>query len=851
MLRSTIDYGIDLGTTNSAIALATGPGTEIIKNNLDADTTPSAVHINRAGNLWVGQSARSKLADDRAEHDVHIEFKRRMGTAHEHLFRSSGRKLLPEELSAEILKSLRADVAQKRGEDLTAAVLTVPAAFGLHQCEATKRAATLAGFVTAPLLQEPIAAALAYGFQKHDAKAYWLVFDFGGGTFDAALVRSEQGTMSVVNHAGDNFLGGADIDWAIVEKLLVPKVREQFKAPDFGRGHEPSRYDLIRLKTAAEAAKIDLSRQKSTWIEVDLRSFGTGSNVLEVELTREDIAAAARPSVLRAVELARRVVSSQGLEPAAVEKLVFVGGPTLAPYFRDLVAEQLRIPFDLSVDPLTVVSRGAALFASGQRLTPAAAPRTAATTSTPATTSPSTSTPAAAAAPTPATHRVELVYKPVGSDAQPLVGGKVTTPAGTPATGCSIEFVNTHSKWRSGRLPLGAGGTFRLNVRAEADCRNRFAIELHDAQGAPCLIEPNGLDYTIGLVVEEQTLIHNLGVAMADNQVSLHFPKGAGLPAKSTRTYRTTAALSQDSAGSPLRIPVVEGDHRLADRNLLIGTLEIGAGQIHRPLPLGAEVEVTFLMDSSRLLNVVAYVPLLDEEFPAKLELGGAHRQPSLDVLRDEFAREIERLAALRAGLGKSPAASDEAALAAVEKSPERAHLETVLNAPSPEFDTLLKAEHELLEFKLRLDAMAERLAWPAAVRDADRLLAEADNLLKVHGTEAEQSRLRGLRVEVQAAIANKQQDRLRKKTDEIVSLHQSVLHRQPDFWRRHYAALVDCRDQMSNLARADMLIKAGDHALLEGRHDQLIDTAMLLQDLLPPQVVDDARRGYGSNILA
>lgn len=832
MLRSTIDYGIDLGTTNSAIALATGPSTEIIKNNLDADTTPSAVHINRAGNLWVGQSARSKLADERAEHDVHVEFKRRMGTAHEHLFRSSGRKLLPEELSAEILKSLRADVIQKRGEDLTAAVLTVPAAFGLHQCEATKRAAALAGFVTAPLLQEPIAAALAYGFQKHDAKAYWLVFDFGGGTFDAALVRSEQGTMSVVNHAGDNFLGGADIDWAIVEKFLIPKVRQQFKAPDFGRGHEPSRYDLVRLKTAAEAAKIDLSRQKSTWIEVGLRGFGPDANMLEVELTREDIVAAARPGVLRAVDLARRVLSSQGLEPSAVEKLVFVGGPTLAPYFRELVAEQLRIPFDLSVDPLTVVARGAAIFASGQRL---AAP---------------TKPVATGAARGSATHRVDLVYKPVGADAEPLVGGKVTTPAGGPAADCSIEFINTQNKWRSGRLPLGEGGAFRLNLRAEAGSRNDFKIELHDALGAPCPVEPASLSYTIGLVVEEQTLIHNLGVAMADNKVSLHFPKGAGLPAKSTRTYRTTSALSHNTAGSLLRIPVVEGDHRLADRNFLIGTLEISAGQVHRDLPLGTEIEVTLHMDASRLLHVVAYVPLLDEEFPAKLELGGAHRQPSLDVLRNEFAREIERLAALRTTLGDKPSQADNAALAGLEKSPERQHLESVLNAPSPEFDLLLKAEHELLDFKLRLDAVAEQLAWPAAVREAERLLAEAEERTKAHGTEDEQARLRGLRNEVQAAVANKQQDRLRKKTEELTALHESILYRQPDFWRRHFAALVECRDQMSNPARADMLIKAGDHALSGGKHEQLVDTALLLQDLLPPQVVDAARRGYGSNIL-
>ncbi|HEY9154171.1 MAG TPA: Hsp70 family protein, partial [Opitutaceae bacterium] len=140
MSRSTIDYGIDLGTTNSAVAVLAGTSTEIIKNNVDSDITPSAIYINRGGNLWVGQSARSKLADERAEDDVFLEFKRRMGTGFEYVFRASGRRMRPEELSAEVLKSLRADVAQKRGEDIIEAVITVPAAFELHQCDATKRA---------------------------------------------------------------------------------------------------------------------------------------------------------------------------------------------------------------------------------------------------------------------------------------------------------------------------------------------------------------------------------------------------------------------------------------------------------------------------------------------------------------------------------------------------------------------------------------------------------------------------------------------------------------------------------------------------------------------------------------
>ena len=156
-MRSTIDFGIDLGTTNSAVAVLRGTTTEILKNNLDTDITPSAVYINKRGALITGMRAKEQTKHDGSEEDAHLEFKRRMGTGYEYVFPSSGRKMKPEELSAEILKSLRADVSQKLGEEMRAAVITVPAAFELHQCEATKKAAELAGLQFSALLQEPVA----------------------------------------------------------------------------------------------------------------------------------------------------------------------------------------------------------------------------------------------------------------------------------------------------------------------------------------------------------------------------------------------------------------------------------------------------------------------------------------------------------------------------------------------------------------------------------------------------------------------------------------------------------------------------------------------------------------------
>lgn len=827
MNRTTIDFGIDLGTTNSAIAMVAGTGTEIIKNNLDTDVTPSAVYINRAGNLWVGQTARSKIVDERAEDDVFLDFKRRIGTGYEYVFRSSGRRMRPEGLSAEVLKSLRGDVAQKKGEDISAAVITVPAAFELHQCEATQRAAQLAGFSLAPLVQEPVAAALAYGFQKMEAKAYWLVFDFGGGTFDAALIRSEDGSMTVVNHAGDNFLGGIDIDWAIVDEVLAPQVAKEFKVPGFARGSENFKYDMLRLKAAAESAKIELSRKEATFLEASLHSFSAETVNFETRITRQQISRAAEPIVQRAVAIARRVLASKGVNPSAVEKMIFVGGPTLAPYFRDLVAAELGIPFDATVDPLTVVARGAAIFAGGQRR------------STGATRAPGKL----------GQFSLELIYKPVGADPEPLIGGRISAPFDASLDGYTIEIANQQSKWRGGRVPLRDRGTFQLTARADKGMRNIFHVELRDPTGAICPVSPAQFDYVIGVGVEEQPIINNLGVAMADNRVTVHFTKGQGLPARCTKTYRTSIEVRRGDSGSVVKIPIIEGNHELADRNVLIGSLEITSDKVSRDLPGGSEIEVALQMDASRILTVVAYVPLLDAEFPAKIELGGKARQPDPVVLRSEFQREMSRLQELVEALDDTTAPTLLSRLRSLASSPSVHSLAKNLDRTDADFDAFLQAERALIDFKIQIDSVASLAAWPLLIKEAQGWLNDLDALVRRHGLGAEKKRVLTLHEQVRAIIAENNGERLKKKIDEMSEVHSSILYRQAPFWTAHFETLAESRDQMSQRARADELIDRARACIETGQLEELKNIVYLLQDLLPKQVVERARRGYGSSL--
>ena len=213
-MTQTILIGIDLGTTNSAVAVNNNGTVEIVKKPGGVEYTPSVFGFDKAKNKVVGQKAYDSLYSDSTDAGVKNfkpEVKRIIGTPEKFYFERAGVEMSAEEISAEILKSLTQDVVRKYPKmDTTAAVITIPAAFSVLQCEATKRAGNLAGFRHVVLLQEPIAAGISYGFGA-GLNENWLVYDLGGGTFDVALISSKDGVLSVLGHNGDNFLGGKNL----------------------------------------------------------------------------------------------------------------------------------------------------------------------------------------------------------------------------------------------------------------------------------------------------------------------------------------------------------------------------------------------------------------------------------------------------------------------------------------------------------------------------------------------------------------------------------------------------------------------------------------------------------------
>jgi molecular chaperone DnaK len=834
MNRSTIDFGIDLGTTNSAIAVFTGTQgepTKVIKNTVDAneaDITPSAVYINKKGDLRVGGRAKSRIIDKDTGHDVHIEFKREMGTDYVYYFKNSGQSRKPEELSAEILKSLRADVQQRTGEVVESSVITVPAAFELHQCDATRKAAQLAGFKESPLLQEPVAAALAYGFQVDKEKAYWLVYDFGGGTFDAAIIKSEEGTIHVVDHGGDKFLGGSNIDWAIVEKLLAPCVVKEFGLTEFNRGNEKWTWAFNKLKYYAEIAKIDLSRNERAALECKFTTDSGEEIEFEYELTRNEVINVAEPIILSSVEISKQVLKKKNLGKEAIKKVILVGGPTLAPYFREILAAKLGIPLDTNVDPLTVVARGAAVFAGTQRLN------------------------LRPTGPIPAgEYQLELAksFKPVGLDSAPMVGGKMSGPSTQDFTGFVLELVNTKTQWRSGKISLRADGTFIANLHAEKSERNTFVIELYDANGRKQKVTPDTLTYTIGVGGDvEQPLIHSMGTALANNEYDKFFEKGRGLPLKETRDYRTVHPIRQGQTDDLIKIPIIEGENDLADRNRHIDDLLIQAANIRRDLPAGSEVELTLRIDESRIITATAYVPLLDEEYSQKVEL--RHKKADIEFLKRDFENEL-----LRFHKVKSKALSVEGETAGemvqeVENSPLMQDVKESLAAAKADHNAAAKCEQRLLEFKLKLDEAADALEWPALVAESRDWLGWLQKVADQIGNNQQKHKAGDLANEVEEIIRDHKPDRLRKKVEHMARLYYEIVMAQPGWWVNQFQQMEKQQGKMTDPVRGARLLGQGQDCVAKNNVTGLQNIVRQLWELLPDEVVEEAKRAYGSTIM-
>ena len=343
--------GIDLGTTNSCVAVMEGGEPVVIANSEGARTTPSVVGFTKTGDRLVGQVAK-RQAITNPENTV-ASIKRYMGT--DHKVTLNGKEYTPQQVSAMILQKLKADAEAYLGETVTEAVITVPAYFNDSQRQATKDAGTIAGLNVRRIINEPTAAALAYGVDKEDDQKI-MVYDLGGGTFDVSIIEMGDGVTEVLATNGDTHLGGDDFDQRIIDWMA-----DAFQTEN-GIDLRKDKMAAQRLKEAAEKAKIELSSAMSSQINLPfITADATGPKHLDMTLTRAKFNELTADLVDRTMTPVRKALQDAGLRPSDLKKVLMVGGSTRIPAVYDAVKKELNCEPFKGINPDECVAVGAAI----------------------------------------------------------------------------------------------------------------------------------------------------------------------------------------------------------------------------------------------------------------------------------------------------------------------------------------------------------------------------------------------------------------------------------------------------------------------------------------------------------
>jgi molecular chaperone DnaK len=826
-MDTIINYGIDLGTTNSCIARCEAQDVRVFQNNDQMNVTPSVIRILKNGRIIVGKRAYNEVAD---ADNVAAEFKRLMGQSAKKTFAASGRIMSPEELSAEVLKSLREDVRRQTGDEIEAAVITVPAAFGTLQCEATARAALAAGFRQSPLLQEPIAAAIAYGAVPGAADQRWLIFDLGGGTLDIAIVSTGDGRLTVLEHQGNNFCGGKDIDRKIAEVFFVPPLTDWLP----NRDREPGRYELLirRLTRKAEEAKIELSQ--ATQVIVDFSDIkGADGEPIEREftLTRAQLEKEIEPFVEECLKLAETALNRAKIKGPDLDRVLLVGGPTQMPIVRRALAERLGTKIDFSLDPMTVVARGAALFASTVETSSGAPNRSSCQSEKTA---------------------VELVFDRLAILPETSVMGRIIAAVeSSPVSEIQIEAEGGF--WVSGWAPLDKDGAFQLNVVSQEDKQSTcFKLTARDRSGKSIQLEPSEFTIRRGLTVGAPPLPHSIGIELVQSDgrgwVDQVFSKGTPLPAKKTVKYRANRTLRPNEPDESINIKLWEGEEK-ADpaANDWIGYVKLWSNWIKRPLPEGAEIELTLRIDASRTISVEVFVPHLNEHFAdrefyiAKSE----ERDPVTEIreLPKQMNTDYERLEQIKARLREIDDTRLDTQFQRLTDQVNEVYEEAVrASQNSADADQAARAVHNSKKLRGELAAMerASGIGRETPGRDDPAAVIKAtEDLVNQLGSDEQKKEFALVRRELEKAIQRDDQRGQRKSMCDMQAIGWRILSAQEVFWRDAFDYLRSQGQKFTEDDQADEWLRRGAAAYQAQNTTKLREAVQKLWQLQTPNVVE------------
>lgn len=768
MKRTNIDYGIDLGTTNSAIARMDAGNAKIIKSDgSQKDTTPSCVAVNRSGAILVGDDAYRELerARNKKNHnpnatvsDAFSEFKRLMGTDQVQAAVHVERSLTPEDLSAEVLKKLKSYV--KDEDAIPGVVITVPAKFTNPQNEATRNAAEKAGFSYCELLQEPIAASVAYGLSGKDIEGKWLVFDFGGGTFDAALMEVEEGVITVKDTEGDNLLGGKNLDDAIVNEILFPHICEKF--PIQNKVSDAGYSSLLKdaLKRTAENVKIAFSNKDCTSYKAWHEELGEDDDdneiILDLEIPFSSYERAVGPWFDKAIAIASNLVRRNGMQSSDLQKVILVGGPTLSHLFRTKISNTFNsAEIDTSIDPMTAVAVGAATFASTKKLPADFQQRDMAK----------------------AQLDIECPDTSVEEEEPVAIVLKRDATEGELPGKIFVEMANHDGSWQSPRSEMQNDADVVM-VNLNQGKQNVFSISLFDEAGNRIQSEPASICILQGMKIGNAPMAYSLGIAVATADKDSVFKTIPGLERNVTLPAKGKISLGTTKDINPADDDVLTFEFLQGEAGDVDGTrteafeteakITIEADDIPGFLPKGSEVELLVRIDDSMKITGEAFLSSFDEtvEFETKTKKV---------ILSSKEVRQRISKAKTKLTLGDDLPDSAESVL------DELKSIETGLNQQDDE-DQRERAKESLKKIWAKIDKMEDDAEWPRA---EDRLSRALSGLVELESNYGGDDQALSNEFEKQVLLIKERRDTKLaiQLASEMRSAGFSYLREQPGFW--------------------------------------------------------------------
>lgn len=628
MKHITIDYGIDLGTTNSSICRMTEGVPTIIRSDNGMETMPSCVSFKKNGTINVGYSAYSDLGNSRlralkrksaAGSGSCIEFKRYMGS--DKSYSCYDHDWTPEELSAQVLKALCSFVTD---DEVRAAVITVPAKFTVNQKDATLQAAHLAGIDQVELLQEPIAASMAYGLKAGDKNGIWMVFDFGGGTLDVALINVSDGIMQVFDTEGDNYLGGKNLDEAIVSKILLPELLSRYVIDVSDR--EAMTVLADALKVVAEKLKNSLSYKDSETVCLEAGDWGEDEDGEEIELemvvTRREVENVIRPILQKAVDVCRTLMLRNNIGYGGLSHLILIGGPTYIPLLREMLREQVTENVETRIDPMTAVAQGASVYASTLPVRRGLYGDA-----------------------DDADINLDVEFEATSVEEETYV----TVRTEKPCDGLEVCLIRRQDGWDSGYLRVGDKGilivapllpdqanVFRFSARtgtAEVGC---FPSEITIVQGTRT--GSAILPYNIGIEVFNPKRRQRVFTSLTGLE------KNRPLPARGTiYGLKTMEDIHPGDEDDILRIAIYQGDDNAEGKTAAlfeyVSDVIVSGDDVASYIPQGSHVNVEISVDRSEMMTVECEFPQSGQKVGKRLDTSRRQSDRPVEYLRDLLSR--------------------------------------------------------------------------------------------------------------------------------------------------------------------------------------------------------------------